>query len=151
MLVIFLHDIKGGGRKNDVKNVSDGYARNFLIPKGLARIADIQSVKELEIKKSVSAKNAEAVRDRLEEFGEKLKARRMIFFVNVGRKGEVFGSVTAKDIEEKIEELALNKKDLDDIEVVLERPIETLGEHAISVHLGHGVSGTVTAVIQPAV
>jgi len=150
MQVILLQDIKGIGKKFDVKEIKDGYARNFLLPNGLAKIADEKSTRELEIKKISHTKREEKIKTLLESVAKNLSEREFIFSLNVGKKGETFGSITKEDIKEricsKIDELSGREKE---IEVKMEKPLKTLGEHHIEVNLGKGIKGLTKVKIEP--
>ncbi len=102
MKVILKADVKGHGKKGDLVNASDGYAKNFLIPKGLAVMADATSINELESKKSAEKyhKNQEEMRAR--ELADNLEGKKITFKVKAGENGKLFGSITAKDIAEEI-------------------------------------------------
>lgn len=132
MKVIILKDIKGVGKKFDVKNVSDGYARNFLFPQGLAKIATEKTIENLEAQKEAALKEEEKIKDKLIALTKNLESKEFEFKVKTGEKGEVFGSVTKNDIEKSISAP-------EDIEVFLDKPIKKLGEHRVEVNLGKGI------------
>ena len=132
MKVIFLQDVKNVGKKFDVKNVSDGYARNFLFPQGLAKIATEETVKNLEAQKAATVKEEEKVKNELIALSKVLENKEFEFKVKTGEKGEVFGSVTKNDIEKSISAQ-------EDIEALLDKPIKKLGEHRVEVNLGKGI------------
>jgi len=131
MRIILLREIKGLGNKFDIKQVKDGYARNFLIPQGLAKIATEQTIKELEAQKAAWSKEEQEIKNKLETLAEELSGQEFKFTLKTGKKGEIFGSVTRDDIK--------NKLSMPNIEVNLERPIKTLGEHQVEINLGKGV------------
>ncbi len=152
MKVIILQDIKGIGKKFDVKEIKDGYARNFLIPRGLAKIATNAAIKELEVKKSVLEKHEKELKAKLESLAKNLAQREFVFSLNVGKKGEVFGSVAKDDIEERIYadiNAGLREYLKNNMEIKLEKPIKTTGEHQIEINLGKGVKTTVKVIIEP--
>ena len=132
MRVIFLKDVKNVGKKLDVKNVSDGYARNFLLPQGLAKIATEEAVKNLETQKIASVKEDEKIKNELIALAKNLENKEFEFKVKTGEKGEVFGSVTKNDIEKSI---SVSRS----IEALLDKPIKKLGEHRVEINLGKGV------------
>lgn len=141
MKIILLQDIKGLARKFDIKNVKDGYARNFLIPQGLAKIATDKTVKELEFKKAVWQKEEQEIKNKLEILAKELAAQEFKFTLKTGKKGEVFGSVSKEDIK-TLMATNINTKYheyLKDIKINLERPIKTLGEHQVEIDLEKGV------------
>lgn len=148
MKVILLQNINGVGKKLEIKNVSDGYARNYLIPKGLARIATNEVVKDIQIKTVVEKKHKEETEKELEKFANILDGKDFHFYPKVGAKKEVFGSVTKKDIEEiiikKLPEKIYGKIK---IEVNLPKPLKTLGEHEVEINLGSGIRKKIKVVL----
>ena len=152
MQIILLQDIKGIGKKFEIKEIKDGYARNFLIPRGLAKIATNATIKELETKKSVSEKQEKKLKAELESLAKNLSHRNFVFSLNIGKKGEVFGSITKDDIEERINaNINANLRDYikNNMEIKLEKPIKTTDEHQIEINLGKGVKTTVKVIIEP--
>ncbi|MEK9168316.1 MAG: 50S ribosomal protein L9 [Patescibacteria group bacterium] len=135
MKIIILQDVKDLGKKFDVKNVSNGYARNFLIPKGLAKIATDMAVKKLEAQKAAQEKEEQEAEIELEKIARNLENQEFEFTVKTGEKGEVFGSVGKDDIKTRI--------GIKDIKVNLERPIKTLGEHQVEIDLGKGIKAKI--------
>lgn len=141
MRIILLREIKGLGNKFDIKQVKDGYARNFLIPRGLAKIATEQVIKELETQRAAWQKEEQEVKNKLETLVKELSGQEFKFTLKTGKKEEVFGSVTRDDIK--------NKLSMPDIEVNLERPIKKLGEHQVEIDLGKGVKTLIKVIIEP--
>ncbi len=135
MKVILLENIKALGNKYDVKNVKDGYARNFLFPKGLAKIAANIEIKELEAQKAAQQKKEQEAKKQLESLAKELAGREFCFTIKTGEKDEVFGSVTKEDIKKSVSASVSN----DNIEVNLEKPIKKLGEHQVEINLGGGI------------
>lgn len=147
MKVILLQDIKGVGKMFDVKNVSDGYARNYLIPKGLAKIADAKSIEELQKEKIIMEKREAEQKAVLDEVAKKLMGRQFIFQLKTGTKGEAFSSVTKELIKEAIvSDMAHLSKD--DIKVHLEKPIKAMGEYQVEIDLGKGVKTKIIILVQ---
>ena len=138
MKVILLQNIKGIGKKYDIKEVKDGYAKNFLFPRKLAKIATEQSIKELAVKKEAYEKEEQEIKNKLEILAKDLAGREFNFTVKTGKKGEIFGSINKDDIKDKLMS-AGDKSLLADVEINLERPIKTLGEHQVEINLGRGV------------
>ena len=115
MKVILKADVKGQGRKGDLINASDGYAKNFLLPKGLAVIADKTAINELEGKKSAAQfhKNQEELRAK--ELADKLDGKKVTFKAKSGENGKLFGSITSQDISNEIKNqlhIEIDKKKL---------------------------------------
>jgi len=150
MKIILLQDIKGLARKFDIKEVKDGYARNFLFPKGLAKIATEQAIKELEAQKAAWSKEEEGMKNKLETLAKDLANQEFRFTLKTGKKGEVFGSVAKSDVKTQIYtdvNTDLHRY-LQNLEIDLEKPIKTLGEHSIEVDLGRGVKTTIKVIIE---
>ena len=138
MKVILQQDVKGQGKKGQLVNVSDGYARNFLLPKKLAVIATAENVNTM--KQQEAAEKAEA-----EALSEKLKGLTVKVSAKAGEGGRLFGAVTAKEISECLAEqhgLTIAKTKL-----VLEEPIKACGGYQIRAKLGYEVTGTVKVMV----
>lgn len=133
MKIILLQDIKGFGKKYDIKEAKDGYARNFLIPQKLAKIATNQAVKELGVQKAEWERKEKEIKAELEKTAKELEGREFKFEVKTGKKGEVFGSVGSEDIKKSLIEKGIKA------EILLERPLKTLGEHQVEIDLGGGI------------
>ena len=165
MKIILLQDIKGLGRKFDIKNVKDGYARNFLLPQGLAKIATERVIKELETQKAAWQKEEQEIKNKLEALAKELSGQEFKFTLKTGKKGEVFGSVTRDDIKNKLStpDIEVNphtKRGLAPeaqdshyprygVGVNLERPIKKLGEHQVEIDLGKEVKTLIKVIIEP--
>lgn len=150
MKIILLQDVKDFGKKDDIKNVSDGYARNFLLPRGLAKIADERSIKELEAKKMIDEKRKKELKTFFKSLAKDLSEREFVFSLNAGDGKGAFGSITKNDIKEKIcsEIDALSKREKD-ITVNLERNLKTFGEHQVEISLGKEVKSKIKIKIKP--
>ena len=107
MQVILLHDIKGTGKKGDVVNVSDGYARNFLFKKGLAQPANNANMNENRQAKVAEAYHKQVERDAYSTEAKKLNGTNVEIAVKIGENGKLFGSVTSKEIAEKLETIGI--------------------------------------------
>ncbi len=151
MKVILLQDIKGVGHKFDVKQVKDGYARNFLFPRGLAKFAKDTTVKELETQKAAWQKEKQEIKNLLETLAKKLAEQEFRFTVKTGEKGEIFSSVNKEDIKTRIytDIGSALRNYSDNLEIELERPIKKLGEHQVEINLGEGIKTTVKLIIEP--
>ncbi len=144
MKVILLQDIENLGKKYEVKEVKDGYARNFLIPKGLVKPATKQALKWLEIQKEILAKKAEEELKKIQETVSKIDGLEIIIPVKVGEKGELFEKITAQKIAEKIKEMGFEVKKN---QIILENPIESLGEFPIKIKFEHNLEAEVKLII----
>jgi len=131
MIVILLKDIKGTGKKGDIITTSDGHARNFLFPRKLAKPATDGNVSELSHqKKSADKKKSEDLAE-AKELAEKIEKVSLVFKTQAGEGGRLFGSITSKDIAEK-----LNKEHGFKVEkkkIVMDGPIKLLGEEEIKI------------------
>ena len=132
MKVLLLKDVKKIGRKYDVKNVSDGYARNFLFAQKLAILADEGAMK---IKARAEAEES-ALISRYKRMAAKLGKETLEFKVRAGDKGEMFGSVTGDQIKK-----TLSEKGYAVAEIILKKPLRALGEHKVAVSFGRGIVG----------
>ena len=133
MKVILLQDVKAQGKKGEVINVSDGYARNFLFPKNLAKVADAQVLTELKNREEANAFREAEDRKAALELKEKLDKVVLNFQTTGGADGRLYGSVTAKDIAEE-----LNKKlgiDVDKRKIVLKENIKAYGKHEVTLKI----------------
>lgn len=145
MKVILLADVRGTGRKGDIKEVREGYARNFLIPRGLAETATEEVLAKKEEGDAARVRERAEHRHEVEEWAEKLSVLALTFPVKAGPHGEVFGSVTAKDIQG-----ALTARRYHGITVKLAKPLKTLGDHHVELDLGEGTKTTVLITVVPA-
>lgn len=132
MKVIFLQDVKGQGKKGEVKNVSDGYANNFLIPRGLAKPANESNMKQLEHQKQMEAKQREQEKQEAQALADKLKDMPVVLRAKAGEGGRLFGAVTTKHIADALKKMKL---DIDKRKIVLDEPIRTLGTTEVPVKL----------------
>ena len=130
MKVILLQDVKGSGKKNDVIEVSDGYARNFLIKKGLAEEATAVKINSLNIKKGAEDFHRQEEIKALKEEAKKLNGTQITLKIKCGENGKVFGSVTAKEIADELTALGYS---VDKKRVILKDPIKLLGVYAVDV------------------
>ena len=149
MKVIFIGDVKGLGRKNEVKEVSDGYVRNFLLPRGFVKLASNAALAELKTKAISDEKHLEALRAKVHKLETDIEKVPLVFYLKVGDHDEVFGSVTVKEIEEKLKNDYPAVRD-EDFEIKTERPLKTLGEHDVEIDFGRGVTGKIKVLIEKA-
>lgn len=150
MKVILLADIKGIGKKGEIKNVSDGHAKNMLIPKGLVKIATGHETHILQVQKESKAKQQQALEAELRTLAKTLADDAFTFTTKVGKHDEVFGSVTKHEIEEAVKaKLTPLAKAHAVVKIDLEKQIKTLGAHPIEVNFGHGIKTTITVTLNP--
>ncbi|OBR66649.1 50S ribosomal protein L9 [Paenibacillus oryzae] len=132
MKVIFLQDVKGQGKKGEVKEVSEGYVRNFLLPKGLAKPASDGNLKTLEVQNASEAKRKQQEKADAQELGKKLEEMKVVVKAKAGEGGRLFGAITSKQIAEA---LAAQGIKIDKRKIELEEPIRTLGVTQVPVKL----------------
>ena len=145
MKVILLENIKGVGKKDQVINSSDGYARNYLFPRGLAVPADSGNMNNLKAKQESQAYRKEEEYKKSLKIAEKLKSTTLKFNVKVGANGKLFGGVTAKEISEKLK--SDYDIDVDKKKIVLNETIKTAGVTNVELKLNEGVNATVKVMI----
>lgn len=141
MKVIFTQDVKGKGKKGDVKNVSDGYARNYLLKNNLAEEATSGNMKKLEAKKKKEQQQAEEEKKEAELLKQELANTTVEIKAKSGDSGQLFGSITSKHIADTLKQDHNYKIDKRKIE--LDNPIRTLGYTDVPVKLHSEVTGTI--------
>lgn len=144
MLVILKRDVKGSGKAGDVVKVSDGYARNMLIPKGYAVEATKGNVRSLEKIKAQQAEEEEARRQNAQKQADAMKEQSIEIKTKAGEGGRLFGSITAKDIAEAINDQLGFRADK---KVKLDSPIKSLGTFTVEVKLYHDIRADLTVKV----
>ena len=139
MKVILLTDVKAQGKKGDVINVSDGYARNFLFPKKLAREATGNAMNELKTQQGAAAHKRNVEEEKANAIAERMKTVTVIVKAKAGDNGKLFGSITSKDVADALEKQAKIK--LDKRKIDLLDGIKTLGEHTVKASLYPNIFG----------
>lgn len=147
MKIILLGDVRNIGQKHDVKDVSDGYARNFLFANKLAKPATAGALKELETLKNRVRKNEAELLKHLEEAARKLRETALEFTLKTDAAGSIFGSVTKEAILKAMREHELVRKER--VGVELDHPIKEFGEHKIPVALGQGIVSEIKVIVRP--
>lgn len=137
MKVILKQDIKGVGKKDQIINANDGYARNYLFPKKLAVPADKGNVTNLESKQASDKHRKDLEKEQAEEQAKKIQGIMLKIAVKSGENGKVFGSVTSKEIQENLEKQYKIK--VDKKKILLQEPIKILGAFNIEIKLYDGV------------
>ena len=144
MRVILLQDIDNLGKRYEIKDVKDGYARNFLIPKGLVKPATEEALKWLEVQKEIIEKKAEEELKKVEEIVSKIDGVEVMISVKIGEEEQFFEKITTQKISEKLKELGFEIK-LAQIE--LEEPLEELGEFPLKVKFEHNLEAEIRVII----
>lgn len=144
MKVILLQDVEDAGKKYEVKEVSDGYARNFLIPNKLAKLATKESLKWLDEQKEIIEKEAVEDLKLAQETASKIDGLDVNILVKVGDEGQLFESVAAAKISERLKEMGFEVKKS---HIKLEEPIKETGEFPVKVSLDHNLEAEINVVI----
>ena len=145
MKVILTQDVRGKGKKGQMIEAAEGYARNFLLPKGMAVLATADAVNTMNLQAKAKAKaDAEAKAAAL-EIAEKLKSKVIQITARGGEGGKLFGAVTGKEIAAALKEQY--GMDVDSKKLVLDQPIKTFGSFEIKAKLGFEISGTVYVLV----
>lgn len=139
MKVILLDNIKGVGKKDEIINASDGYARNFLFPKKLAVEANNENMSKLKAKKQSEQYKKDVNKENAEKIAKKLDDIILTINVKAGENGKIFGGVTSKEISEELKKQY--KIDIDKKKIILNENIKNLGSFDISMKLFEGVTG----------
>ncbi|WP_251389382.1 50S ribosomal protein L9 [Mediterraneibacter agrestimuris] len=146
MKVILLQDVKSLGKKGEIVNVNDGYARNFILPKKLGAEANSKNLNDLKLQKDNEAKIAKEHLEAAKSLGEQLKAGQVELSIKVGEGGKTFGSVSSKEIATAVREqmnLEIDKK-----KIQLKEAIKTLGTHDVPVKLHPEVTAELKVVVK---
>jgi large subunit ribosomal protein L9 len=144
MKVILLQNVPKFGQKGEIKEVSDGYAQNFLLPKKLARVATPEAIAQA---KAAAVKKAQEQQEALREarkWADALKGQTIVLTIK-GRDGKLFGSVTAKDIASALRTggFLVSEK-----VVALKKPIKVAGAHEVKLEFGHGIMSTIVVTVK---
>lgn len=137
MQVILLQDVKGQGKKGDLVDVNEGYARNFLIKKGFAEVATPNKINDLKQKKAAADFHKQEEIKAMRALAAELKGKTFTLKIKVGQGGKVFGSVTGATIAEAITAAGY---DVDKKKIVLESPIKAVGIYDVDIKLLEGIS-----------
>ena len=146
MKVILLKDIEKLGKKYDVKEVADGYARNFLIILLIAKPATEKLIKWAEEQRKLAIKKAQEQLKEVQKLASKLDGQEVEFVVKVGKQGKLFESINQIKIAKKLKEMGF---DIKKTQVELEKPIKELGEFPVKINLDQGLEAEIRVVIVP--
>jgi len=144
MRVILLQDIDKLGKKYDIKEVADGYARNFLIPQGLAKPATEEALIWLDTQKEIEAKKAEEDLKKIQELATAIDGQEIIIPLKVGEKEQLFETVTSQKISEKLKELGF---DIKKSQIDLAQAIQELGEYPVKIKFEHNLEAEIRVIV----
>ena len=146
MKVILLQDVKGNGKRGQMVEVSDGYARNYLLPKKLAQEATADNVNTMRMNDRATQERQAKERAQALEFAEKMRSFKVVVEAKGGGAGRLFGSVTSAEIAEALE--AQQGIKLDKRKIVLDEPIKLAGVYQVKCKLGYEITGELTVEVK---
>ena len=144
MRVIFLKDVDKIGKKYEVKEVKDGFARNFLIPKKLAKIADKQSLQWVRIQKEIIQKKSEEELKKIQDIVSAIDGHELIFHPKLGKKKQLFEAINSQKISKKLKEMGFEIKKT---QIDLSSPIKGIGEFPVKVNFEHGLEAEIKVIV----
>ena len=145
MKVVLLADVKGSGKKGELVNVSDGYARNFLFPKKLAKEANAQAMNELKNAEEAKAYKIKTETDNAKKAAAALEGKTVKLTAKAGQGGRLFGSVTAKEISEAVKQQF--KVEVDKRKIVMDGDIKAFGTYNCEIRLYTGISAKIFVMV----
>lgn len=145
MKVILLQDVKGQGKKDEIVEVNEGYARNFLIKKGLAEAATATKINELNQKKASAAYHKQEEIKATKALAQEIKDKSFTVNIKVGKEGKVFGSVTAADISQSLKN---GGYDVDKKKIVLPAALKMVGDYDVELKLMEGISTKIKVLVR---
>ncbi len=144
MKVVLLEDIDKIGKKYEVKEVKDGYARNSLIPKGLVKIATPEVVEWAGVQKEILEKKAEEDLAKSQKVASGMEGLEVTIPVKIGEKDQLFEKITEQKVAEKLKEMGFSVKKS---QVTMENPIEEIGEFSVKVKFDHNLEAEITVIV----
>lgn len=145
MKVVLLQDVKGKGKKDEIVNVSDGYARNYLFPRNLAAEADAKVLNDIKNKEAAKARRIELEKQAAREMAEKLQSLLVKITIQSGADGKLYGSVGTKDIAEALQ--AQHGIEIDKRKIVLDSAIKAYGTYTVDVKLYPEIAGKLNVLV----
>jgi large subunit ribosomal protein L9 len=144
MRVILLQDIDNLGKKYEVKEVKNGYARNFLIPKGIAKPATKEALIWVETQKEIETKKAEESLKKVQEIASTMEGLEVVIPVKIGEEGQLYESITAQKISERLKEVGFEIKRN---QIELPEPIKELGEFPVKIKFEHNLEAEIRVIV----
>ena len=146
MKVLLLKDVKGKGKAGEVINLNEGYARNFIIPNGLCKEADKQTINAVNIKMAADAHRKDVEKAEAKELAKEIEKLSVTIVGKAGANGKFFGAVTGKEISEALK--AQHNIDIDKKKVVLKDAIKAAGEYNVTLKVYSEVSATLKVIVK---
>ena len=145
MKVIFNVDVRGQGKKGELKEVSTGYARNYLLPRNLATEATPDNLNAFKLKEKAKAAQIAKEKAQAEEYAKKLGAVQVTVRAKAGANGKLFGAVTSQEISDALKEQF--GMDIEKNKIVQAEPIKSYGSYTVKAKLGYEISGTINVLV----
>lgn len=144
MKVILLQDIEKLGKQYEIKEVANGHARNFLIPKGLVKQATKEALEWLEVQKEITKKKAEEELKTVQEIASKIDGLEVIIPIKIGEDGQLFEKITSQKISEKLKEIGF---EIAKNRIELEEPIKEIGEFPVKIKFSHNLEAEINVIV----
>ena len=145
MKVVFNEDVRGQGKKGEIKDVSDGYARNYLLPRKLASVATPDAINAIKLKEKAKAAQAAKEKAIAQEYAQKLEAVQVTVRAKSGGSGKLFGAVTSETISKALKEQF--DMDIEKNKIVQSEPIKSYGSYTVKAKLGYEVSANINLLV----
>ncbi len=145
MKVIFNQDVKGQGKKGELKEVSAGYARNYLLPRGLATEATADNLNAFKLKEKAKAAQIAREKAQAEEYAKKLSGVQVTIRAKAGANGKLFGAVTSQEISDALR--AQFDMEVEKNKIVQAEPIKAYGSYTVKAKLGYEINGTINVLV----
>jgi large subunit ribosomal protein L9 len=146
MKIVFLKDVSSKGKAGEIREVADGYARNFLFPKGLALPATQEAIKSAKAKAEEKARHQLHLQEELSELAKLIDGKEVYFKARAGEKGQLHGSITSADIAKELSKLA--DVEIDKKKIELDEPLRHLGSHEVKINFLKEVEAKVQVIIE---
>ncbi len=144
MKILLIEDVKGLGKAGEIKNAKDGYARNYLIPKGFAKLATDEVIKEWQEEQKRKEEKLKKELEKLNELKEKIENITLTLKHKLGANGQLYGAITNKEVAEHLKQkgIEIDKKHIE------MKQIKSVGEYVVDVKLGHGIHAKLKLVVE---
>ena len=146
MKIVLRQDVPKVGEAGTIQNVANGYARNYLIPKGMAVVATDGEIKTAEHNMKIRERKVGRQEEQLQSYADKIDGQRLEFVARAGEQGRLFGSVTSNDIAEKLS--GKIGEEIDRRKIQLSDPLRTVGEHKVEIHVVGKLRPVITVVVE---
>ncbi len=148
MKIILLKDVKNLGKAWNIKEVADGYARNFLFPNNLAKPATAELIKKSEEQKALAARKAEEELEKTEKFVSEIDGYAIKIKAKANKEGKLFGSITPEIIKERLAKEKINNEIMALAKNIITENIKEIGEHKVTINFPHGLEAILTVIVE---